>query len=180
MTSRPFSGPFDNQHLEIQRLSAILGFFLLLNTITKNKRAWGIFKKKVQTSQQHGYLKIAEHVCREFTDIYIIILVLYLSVWSGSDKVMVMKFWFIKWGKFLYNYSFSLLYFSQVNLFLCRKGIAKAMESPIFFLEKISWANVANLHPRFWGHCYLLALPNYLRICGDLIYNNTALEENNI
>lgn len=79
MTSRPFSGPFDNQHSEIQRLSAILGFFLLLNTITKNNREASL-KKKVQTSQQHGYLKIAEHVCREFTDIFIIILVLYPSV----------------------------------------------------------------------------------------------------
>lgn len=45
MTSRPFSGPFDNQHSEIQRLSAILGFFLLLNTITKNKREASLKKK---------------------------------------------------------------------------------------------------------------------------------------
>lgn len=118
--------------------------------------------KKVQTSQQHGYLKIAEHVCREFTDIFIIILVLYPSVWSKSDKVT--EIW--SWRFYLsneVNFYIIILFIiisSFVNLFLLRIGMAKAMESPIFFLEKISWANIANI----WGHCYLLALPNSVTI----------------
>lgn len=84
MTSRPFSGPFDNQHSEIQRLSAILGFIFAQY---HNKINVMHLLKKVQPSQQRGYLKIAE-----FTDIYIRILVPFLSVWSKSDKVTVQRY----------------------------------------------------------------------------------------
>lgn len=89
MTSRPFSGPFDNQHSEIQRLSAILGFIFV--QYHKKINVMHLLKK-VQPSQQHGYLKIAEPFCREFTDIYIRILVPFLSVWSKSDKVTVQRY----------------------------------------------------------------------------------------